>query len=282
MSTPAGRAAIHRILVALDASRDSLAALEAAADLARVFKAELLGLFVEDVHLLEAARLPFTREIRYPSAAELALEATSLEQALRSQASEARGALEAAARRVAVRHSFRIARGEVETTVLAAAREVDLLVLGRVSRPARARARMGSTARAAVTAPGTVLLSRNGWVLKQPVALAYSGSAPSDRALRLAAGLAGAEGGKLIVLLAPAGAEDTKALEARAAALLEQEGAAARYEATPGAGAGELCRAAHAAGAGMLVLAGDSPLLRKEGGLEALLDEAGCPVLIVR
>ena len=58
---------IRRILVALDASRHSLAALEAASELAEALKAELVGIFVEDVNLLYLAGLPFAREVRYLS-----------------------------------------------------------------------------------------------------------------------------------------------------------------------------------------------------------------------
>ena len=68
MKEEARELVIRRILVALDASRHSLAALEAAAELAARLKAELVGLFVEDIDLLRLAGLPFAREIRYPSA----------------------------------------------------------------------------------------------------------------------------------------------------------------------------------------------------------------------
>ena len=52
----------RRILVALDASPHSLAALEAAAELAASLRAELIGLFVEDANLLRVAGFPFARE----------------------------------------------------------------------------------------------------------------------------------------------------------------------------------------------------------------------------
>ena len=48
---------IRRILVALDASPHSLAALEAASELADALKAELVGIFVEDVNLLASGRI---------------------------------------------------------------------------------------------------------------------------------------------------------------------------------------------------------------------------------
>ena len=54
----------NRILVALDASPQSEAALRAAAELAALLEAELEGLFVEDINLLHLCGLPFGREIR--------------------------------------------------------------------------------------------------------------------------------------------------------------------------------------------------------------------------
>ena len=54
---------VRRILVAVDASHHSIAALEAAVELATRFQAELLGLYVEDINLLRLAQLPFGREV---------------------------------------------------------------------------------------------------------------------------------------------------------------------------------------------------------------------------
>jgi nucleotide-binding universal stress UspA family protein len=61
--------AFRRILVALDASVNSLAAIEQAATLAANLEAEQLGLFVEDINLLRIATLPFARQICFPSGA---------------------------------------------------------------------------------------------------------------------------------------------------------------------------------------------------------------------
>lgn len=63
-------ALIRRILVALDTSPSSQAALEAAVALAERLNAEVCGLFVEDVDLLRVAESPYAREILYPSAEE--------------------------------------------------------------------------------------------------------------------------------------------------------------------------------------------------------------------
>ena len=67
MSEAKPESSSRRILVVLDASPFGLEALEAAAGLAARLRAELQGLFVEDVDLLRLAGLPFARELAYSS-----------------------------------------------------------------------------------------------------------------------------------------------------------------------------------------------------------------------
>ena len=62
MTTTPERPAGGRILVALDASPRSLAALSTAGALAAELDAELSGLFVEDINLQRLLALPFARE----------------------------------------------------------------------------------------------------------------------------------------------------------------------------------------------------------------------------
>ena len=126
---------IRRILVALDNSRHSLAALEAAAELAARLQAELSGLFVEDINLIRLAGLPFAQEIHYPSASLRQLSRQKLDQELKARATQARQALAAAATQANVDWSFRVVRGLVAAELLAAASDVDLLSLGIASQP---------------------------------------------------------------------------------------------------------------------------------------------------
>ena len=194
--------AIQRILVALDASTYSLAALEAAAALAAVQRAELVGLFVEDENLLHLAGLPFAREVRAPSAKHKSISSDEMEHELRLQASQARQALESAATRFSVRWSFHTVRGQVTTTLLAAALEADLLAMGRVSRPFSSRSRLGSTARAAMAeTKRSLLLMPHDSNLSYPILVTYDGTMAARQALEAAARMAQAGGNHLTVLL---------------------------------------------------------------------------------
>ena len=198
------RPRIRRILVALDTSPHSHAALEAAANLAARLQAQLMGVYVEDMNLLRLAQLPFAHEIRYTSATLQKLDEVVVEKQLRSQASHARDALRQTAELHALEWSFRVLRGMVAAELLAAAAEADLLVLGRTSRQAGPHHVLGSTARSAVAqSQRSVLLMDTGFDLDQPPCLLYDGSEAAQRALQIAAAIARANGRLSVLLLTP-------------------------------------------------------------------------------
>jgi nucleotide-binding universal stress UspA family protein len=274
--------AIRRILVALDASTNSLAALEAAAELAANLEAELIGLFVEDVNLLHLAGLPFAHEVRPSSAVRQRMSSDQMEQDLKLQASQARRALEAAAERVKVRWRFNIVRGQVTAAVLEAALEADLLALGRVSRPLSRSQRLGSTARAATAGPcRSVLLMPQNRDLNHPVLVTYDGSAAAHQALSAAARLARYSGDDLNVLLLSDSLEESRELKNQANEWLAERNVSAEYHWLPQATVGSLSRLVQAAQNCILVLGGENELLKAES-IQELLDHTDCPVMLVR
>jgi nucleotide-binding universal stress UspA family protein len=272
--------AIRRILVALDASYHSLAALEAAAEIAASLEAELQGLFVEDVNLLRAARSPATREVRYPFDAAARLDQARMERALRAQAARARRAIAAACEQRQIKWSFRVVRGEVAREVLAAATEADLLSLGKASRPLIRKVRLGSTARAAaVQGPHCVLLLQRDVRIQAPVMVIYDDSPTARRALALAARLAQKMGRYVDVLLLASATEEVPRLRAEISDVLRGRGLMAQYRQLTKAGATALAQAVRAEGSGVLVLG--CTILQPEA-LQALLSDVDCPVLVVR
>ncbi|MFP3940215.1 MAG: universal stress protein [Thermoanaerobaculia bacterium] len=177
---------IRRILIALDTSADSAAALEAAAALAALLEAELEGLFVEEEHLLLLATQAAT-EVDLLSGRRRTLERPTIERQLRARAARARRALERTAGRLRVRWSFRTAQGRVETELLAAG--ADLITLG--IRGHSPRRPPGSTAAAVIAkAPLPVLVLGRGARLGRTVHVLYDGTPAARRALAIAAELA--------------------------------------------------------------------------------------------
>lgn len=181
----------RRILVGLDASRLSSEVQKAAAKIASFLKAELDGLFVEDINLIHLAQLPFTEEIRALTSQPAPLDAEDIQKRLKTQATLLRYELEQIAADSNLEWTFNVVRGLVTQELLRAAQGADLLILGRFSRQRSYQKRIGSTALTAVRqAAGPVLILTPEIDFFRPVLLLYDGSAAADRALQLSLALA--------------------------------------------------------------------------------------------
>ncbi len=159
-----------RILIALDSSSQSLAALDAAVEIAHQRGCELLGVFVEDSHLLQATSCSVTREIGASAAESRDLQHADLESIFRSLAAHARQALEMAAERKRIPWDFQVIRGQVEETITELIKEADVTALGSLSSRWPASSGFGSTALKVLKhAKGGVFIARKGKSITFPV-----------------------------------------------------------------------------------------------------------------
>ncbi len=270
---------VRRILVALDASEHSLAALDAAAAMAARMHAELAGLYVEDADLLRAVSLPFARELSAYGGSHRAVSSASMERTLRARATRIRRTLEAAAERAGVEWSFRTARGRVATELLSAAEGADMLVVGKASVATTRRIRVGSVTRKVVRdARRTVMILQRGGVIGRPVLVWYDGGEAGRRALRTAARLAESDHRNIAVLIAEGPQADEIAEQART--ILAEEGLPARTRIVR-ADLGPIVETMRSERCRTLVLPAS---VRLEDGREAssvLLDYVDCPVVLV-
>ncbi len=198
---------LRRLLVALDASEPSLAALDAAVSLAARLGSDVTGLIVEDAALVALVLHPAARHVDAASGAPCRADETTMRQELKVLRERARRALDAAAARARVRASFRSTVGRVTAEIVAAAAEADLVCVGRVGWTSP-RSRLGSTARALVSSGAVpVLLVREGQRLGGRVAAVYDGTEAGARALSVGARLV-RDGGGLLSILVPAADPD--------------------------------------------------------------------------
>jgi nucleotide-binding universal stress UspA family protein len=272
----------RRILVAIDASPPSLAALRAAVELAARLHAELEGLFVEDIDLLRLARLEVASHVSLLSGSRERLDLESLEAQLRGLAEQARRALSEATLRSRVSGRFRVARGPVVREVVSASDEADLLVIGWASRPLWPRHRLGRTAQAAAERTHrSALVLPEGARLDGPVAVVADDAAGVDTALAIAAGLAEATRSQLRVLVPSRSPEESRVRIEQLRRRLEERRVA--WEPIPLADSTPV-RLRHALrqhDSAIVVIAADSPLLRDEG-VRQLIEELGCALLLAR
>ena len=272
---------VRRILVAVDASHHSIAALEAAVELATRFQAELLGLYVEDINLLRLAQLPFAREVGALSAAVRRLDVTEVERQIRVQTVRARRIFESRTGRTEVQWSFRVTRGSVPQEVVTAASDADLLVVGRAGWSLLRKGRLGTTARAIVArSPSMALLLPGGACLASPVTVVFDGSARAERALEVAESLLD-DDRRLRVLLLANGHERLAPLREQVDAWQQGRELDVRYRALTESNVTRLVAAIESEECGTLILPVKSAIL-EDTALQGLLEELEIPILLVR
>jgi nucleotide-binding universal stress UspA family protein len=272
---------VRRILVAVDASHHSIAALEAAVNLATRFHAELLGLYVEDINLLRLAELPFAREVGQFSAVVRRLNVPEVERQIRVQTVRVRRIFESRTGRAQVQWSFRVTRGSVPQEVVTAAYDADLLVLGRAGWSLLRKGRLGTTARAIVArSPSMALLLPGGTCLASPLTVVFDGSSRAERALDVAVALLEKDR-RLRVLLLANGQERLSPLREQVDTRLEGRGLDIRYRALTDSNVSRLVQAIEGEECGTLILPVKSAIL-EDSALQGLLEELEIPILLVR
>lgn len=270
---------VRRILVALDASPHSHAALEAAAALAVPLQAELAGIFVLDAELLRMSALPEARETGLTSARRRTLNPETMERALKLQAERARKSLEDIARHHRLATTFQLMRGNVLAELLRAAEQTDLLAMGLMGQMNVTRPRLGSTVRGVTSrAECSVLLLSPGVRKGSAVVAVYGRSANANSALAIASQLAAQRNSPLVVLVcAP---EETAApLREAVAEQLASAGDGSVAETIDPDGFEHLKAALEQHDAGLLVMASDCELIEGHQDQFGTLD---VPVLLAR
>ncbi|MCF8110716.1 MAG: universal stress protein [Desulfobacteraceae bacterium] len=195
----AKRIILKRILVPLDESEYSRAALETAVQLASALGAEISGLYVEDTDLLELCRFPFAREIGVYRSKRL--ERSELERDFRIQAERIRQTMAIIAKHADIPWNFKVRRGRVISEILDQTASADLTVIGRLGRSLLGTS-AGSTVRHLIEeGKAMTLIPGRGARLTASVLTVYDGSALSARALGIAVDLARALYGQTEILI---------------------------------------------------------------------------------
>lgn len=273
---PAGR-----VLILLDGSRLSLAALEAAAEIAVARNAEVLGIFVEEINLLRTAGYGFAREVGSSSGLARPLEVAALEARMQALAEQARCSLQQTMTRRGLVQSLKLCRGRVAEEVLSLMLPQDLVVLGRVGWSSIPGTRLGSTARVLLRqAPGDVLLWAEPRLQRQNrvVVLLNHDQGANHRAIRVGAELARRSNQPLSVLIHSKSEDDQSVAEAMLT-YLQREGIAARVKRISATSADATVRAIQEEGVTQLVVSRTSSLFDDQGA-EALLSEMNLPITV--
>jgi len=279
---PERRHGIRRILVALDPSQHSMAALEAGARMADRLDAELLGLFVEDVNVRRLAELPFVQEVGFFTASCRRVETQELSRQLRVQAGRVQRRFTVRTRDLGTRCTFRVVRGRVAPELLRAAQEADVVIMGKGAWSPLQTERLAPAIREVLSeVPASTLVLRRGTQVEPPLRVVYDGSSLADKAVAVAADLAKGEDGQLTVFLLADDPEKASQQEDDVREQLAGTGLEPMFLVLSEASVSRIAYlVAHEEG-GTLILPAEPAALEDEALID-FLDETRVPVLLIR
>lgn len=210
---------IKRILVALDASRHSISALEAAIALAARLQAELRGVFIEDPTVRRLADTDLVDEFGIFSGLGRRLDREALNRQLRGQAGKVRRYFRFTTEQADIRCTYREVQGEVTDEVLSEAADCDVVILGKGAWSAVETGRLAPEVRKVLSQLGSsALILQAGTRPQLPLLVLYDGSPEGDLALASARALAeGDEEDRIVsVLLLADDAHSARSLQEHA------------------------------------------------------------------
>lgn len=268
-----------RIVIALDPGTASAAGLELVGYLSRDSGAELLGVLIEDVSVLEHAQSHLAREVLL-SGVERQLEAAVLEKQMRAQAAGARARFEQMASRLGLRHGFHATRGEMIGELIKSASGAQTLVVD-VRTIHQHVSFSASIERLMAARTPALLFAKERWAPGSGILAVVDDEMSAEAVLGTALRL-GASSRSPVTVLVPTAADETEeALLDQVAAICGTHGCNVDHVVTADVALSDsIVRAAAKAHAGLLVMQ------RREDGQEAalvaeLLDRTASSLLLV-
>lgn len=271
---------LHNILVAIDTSSHSRAALKAAAALAKIMEARIHGLFVQDEIWSKISRIPSSSTINELTGTIRPLKQKKLENQIEMLEKRLRRRLETISRENKIKHSWESVRGIVEEKILEAAEEADLITIGRRGSSFPGRRRLGSSAKAVIEkSDKPVLILKQGLELGSKITILYDASAESQRGMRLALSLAQKNDSPITILVAD---NNPKALKERDKELentLEEVSISTTVKLLEHTDTWSFLNSVRNLNSDLLVISKNQPVIRDN--LETVLNNLNCPILLI-
>jgi nucleotide-binding universal stress UspA family protein len=192
---------VERILVSLDSSKHSYAALQAAVELARHYDATLKGIFVEDTTLLNLAEMPFHTEVGEYSATIREISSDGITRGILVQSQWVTKTFHKLIKQTKLQSEFSIIRGKVIQTIDQESDKCDLLIIGKSGSNPLIGRRLGSTTKAIIQKEHkSLLLLEEGNHLGNPIIILFNDSPLGKIGLETARDLL-SPGETLVILL---------------------------------------------------------------------------------
>ncbi|MDZ7719270.1 MAG: universal stress protein [Balneolaceae bacterium] len=254
---------VREILVAVDTSKHSQAALEAAALLARILEAKIQGFFVYDEIWNRVSRLPSISVVNSLTGQISPFEDQTMENQVSVLENRLRKKLENISRRHKITYSWNSTRGKVEEEILEAAKNSDLITIGLKGASARRKV-LGSSARRIIQqADKPILILKEGLHLGRKITAVYDGSEESYRAVQAALNIAERNESTITILMVNNNSELHSERNKEIEKLLRNSPVYAKVELLDQPNASRFLNSVNQQKSGLLILSKDQPLLRR-------------------
>ncbi len=270
---------LREILVAIDTSTHSHAALEAAVNLARILEANVRGMFVHDELWNQITKLPSITTVNTLTGRVLPLESETLEDQVKTLQNRLRKKLEEESKRHMVEHSWHFTRGKVEEKILEAAEKADLITIGLKGVSARRKVLGSSARRIILEANKPVLIMKEGLRLGRSLTAVYDGSKESQRGINLALKIAENNDTILKVLAINNSEEARKERDKEFENLFKDTPVFVNLQLMENPDVSKFLNTINQQRPGLLIAPKNQPILTKS--LQIILNHINCPLLMM-
>lgn len=269
----------REILVAIDTSKHSHAALEAAALLARTMEANIHGLFVHDEIWNRVSRLPSITTVNTFTGRVTTFENDTMEDQVRLLKNRLRQKLENVSRQHQLTHSWRSEKGKVDEKILEAAKDADLITIGLKGVSARRKILGSSAQRIIKEADKPILILKEGLRLGTTITAVYDGSNESRKGIEMALHIAEKNETTLTVLVVDNNSEAQDEQNKKLENLLQDSPVFAEIELLDQPNTTHFINAINQQKNGLLIVPKNQPLLTRS--LQIVLNNINCPLLMM-
>jgi nucleotide-binding universal stress UspA family protein len=272
---------LRKILVAVDTSAHSRAALEAAAILAKITEANISGIFVQEEHWNHIGKLSSVSAVNELTGQSQLLKEEDLQQQIELLAKRLQRDLQQISRRHQIEHSWNTKRGEVAEEILKAARDADLITIGRRGRSFIQKNKLGSTARKIIQkADKPVLILKKGLRLGNTLTVLYNATPQSRKGLWMALDIAEENSSELSVMVTAGNQSEGSERDKEVEKLVEDAPIRVNVTMFQQLNVGQFLNIVNYQHSGLLIIPKNQSFLQGEA-LEITIEHIQCPVLLV-
>lgn len=272
---------IRRILVAVDHSKRSGTALEAAAMVAKITKANIHGLYVQEEHWQSLSGRPSATFVNELTGKTQLLEENRLEREAKLIAGRLKRRLRAISHQHEIAHQWRSVRGEVIEEILKAGKEADLITIGRRGSSMLQKKKLGSTARAVIErSEKPVLVLTGNLILSRAITVVYDASEECKKCLRFGLSIAKKNRSRLFILVVNNRGEKETDRDKEIEQMIDKARIPVNVTTLDHPSIGNFIHIIKRQRPGLMLISKKQPLL-KDGSPEVMLQYLDCAILLM-